>query len=39
MQEMKDRRCNRCSVLEKGTKVSRGKFYVLVAYSGNGEGV
>lgn len=36
---MNDSRCNRCSVLEYGTKVSRGKFYVLVAYSGNGEGV
>jgi hypothetical protein len=39
MEEMKDSRCNRCSVCEKGKKVSRGKFYVLVAYSGNGEGV
>jgi hypothetical protein len=36
---MKDSRRNRCSILKKGKKVSRGKFYVLVAYSGNGEGV
>jgi len=36
---MNDSRRNRCSVLEKGKKVSRGKVYVLVAYSGNGEGV
>jgi len=39
MQEMNESSRNRCSVLEKGTKVSKGKFYVLVAYSGNGEGV